>query len=165
MAHEIHLHGSRNVVANSKYANLSKQTSTGFNTLGMRHSEEAREKISKAVKGHWTDEECRQKKLEIQRSEEYRQKQSKAHHGKSLSKEHRQKISKAHLGMSYSEETRRKIGEKSKGRKHSDETRRNMSETRKGKKWFYDPNSGDTTFCHPGDCSSNYLPGRKAKTR
>lgn len=105
---------------------------------GYKHSEETRQKISKANKGK-------------QFSNEHRKKISEANKGHEISEETRRKISEANsgknnpnYGKTLSEETRRKIsenhadlsGENSPlyGKHPSEETRKKMSESKKGEK-------------------------------
>lgn len=78
--------------------------------------------------------------LGIKRTDEYRQKVSASLKGKpnsfkgrTHSEESRRKISDGHKGKTASGETRRKMSESAKGRIHSEEARRKMSEAAKGK--------------------------------
>ena len=66
-------------------------------------------------------------------SEEEKQKMSKAKKGKKNSKEHNKNISKALKGIKLSEQTRRKMSESQKGRKNSEEHNKNISKATKGK--------------------------------
>lgn len=118
------------------------------------YSEEARRKMSEAMKGNTH---CKGRKL----SDETKRKLSEAkkgkknpNYGKHLTEEHRRKISEAkkghegwkhtpeskrklseaHKGKIISEETRRKLSEAGKGRKHTEATRRKISESHKGEK-------------------------------
>ena len=67
-------------------------------------------------------------------SEEEKQKMSKAKKGKKNSKEHNKNISKALKGIKLSEQTRRKMSESQKGRKNSEEHNKNISKATKGEK-------------------------------
>jgi len=87
---------------------------TAGSTLGLKHSEETRKKISETLKGKHPSEESRQK----------------MRHPKS--EETRRKIS-LNNGM-YSEEARKKVSEALKGKHPSEEARRKMSEAHKGEK-------------------------------
>jgi group I intron endonuclease len=73
--------------------------------------------------------------LGMKHSEEAKQKISEIHKGKKLSEEHKKKIGEVHKGKIVSEETRRKIGEASRGRnvgrKHSEEARTKIGEAKK----------------------------------
>lgn len=105
------------------------------NTLGMKHSDETKDKISKALKNP---------------SIQTRIKMSIIHKGKKLSDEHKLKISKSGKGRIVSDETRDKLSEinkgkipsdkcllnaalVNKGRKHSEEARLKISDANKGK--------------------------------
>ena len=69
--HEIQLHNFHNVGVNPKFANRSKQTSTGFSTAGIPPSEETKRKISEVHKS----------RLRPPRSEETKRKLSIANKG------------------------------------------------------------------------------------
>lgn len=94
---------------------------------GRKHSREAREKMSLALKGK-------------PKSEEHKAKIGDIHRGKVISNEQREQISAALKGIPKSEEHKKKISEASMGnqrwlgRKHSEETRRKMSEAAKNRK-------------------------------
>jgi hypothetical protein len=90
--------------------NLVNMTDGGQGSLGLKISEETREKMSKAQKG-----------------------ENNPNFGKTLSEEHRQKISEGKKGSIVSEETRHKIGKKHKGKILTEETREKMSKAQKGK--------------------------------
>lgn len=102
---------------------------TGGEGFNGKHSEEAKQKISKGLKGHRHSEETKQKiragnlgkkrskktkqKMRKPMSEEAKQNMSKAQKGKTRSKKHRENISKARRtlfknGYNYSKETRKK---------------------------------------------------------
>jgi hypothetical protein len=139
-----------------------KSVQNGFNlrkharsNLGIKYSEESKQRISDAHRGVPLDEERRKRMLgkpvsketrlkisEAQRgrpraphSEETKRKLSEANRGKTLSAEHRQKLSDAHRGISkgpHTEETRRKMSEAQRGKSKppiSDEHRRKLSES------------------------------------
>lgn len=95
-------------------------------TRGVPLSEEHKDKIAIALKGHTVSlAACR--------------KMSMAKRGKSLSKEHRHKISVAHQGRKVKLETRRKLSEAGKGNtnfqghQHTPETRHKISKALKGR--------------------------------
>jgi hypothetical protein len=130
--------------------NLVNLTDGGDGVLGLKHSEEARQKISEAGKGNTRSlgkscsEEARQKISEAQKgkthSEETREKMSKAqkgennpNFGKTLSEEIRLKMSEAQKGKTRSEETREKMSKAQKGKTRSEETRQKLSEAGKGR--------------------------------
>jgi muconolactone delta-isomerase len=101
-------------------ANLCNHTNGGEGASGMRHTEEARRKMSKAAKNRPpVSDETRRKMSEALRNP---------------SEETRHKLSEAGKGRRISEETRRKLVEAGKNRPPvSDETRRRLSEAHKGK--------------------------------
>ena len=123
---------------------------TAGNSLGFKHSEVSKQKMSKANKGKIITEEARRKIGEAHKgkklSDETKQKISEAHKGKKLSNEHRRKMSEALKGENHpsygkqlSEATRRKISEALKGeqnpnfgKQRSDEVKRKVSESKKG---------------------------------
>jgi hypothetical protein len=88
------------------YINKSKPeyniSPTAGSPLGVKHSDETKEKVSKAGKG------------------------------RVFSDEHKKRISDANKGKILSDETKRRIGAKSIGRFFSEESRKKMSEKRKG---------------------------------
>jgi hypothetical protein len=77
-------------------------------------------------------------------TDEWRERQSKAHQGKELSEETKEKIRQAHLGKpktnshrigtKHSEETKEKIRQKALGRKHSEETKELLRQQNTGRK-------------------------------
>ncbi len=97
-------------------------------TVGFKHSEEVRKKISESKKG-------------LSPSEETRIKISESLKGKTHSEKARRKMSEAQkgelnhfFGKTHSEKAKRKISEAQKGKVIQDETRRKMSESKKDKK-------------------------------
>ena len=136
-----------NVVKDPQYANRAFQTSVGFDRTGSTHTEEARGKMSAALKGRTFSEGTR-KKLSAARkgkknpmlgkthSEKARKKMSAAKKGKMLSEEHRNKMSEANKGRPVSEETRKKMSAAMKGKRHPNF----------GKKWWVNE-KGETQFC------------------
>jgi len=95
---------------------------TGGRSCG-RHTNETKEKISKAIKGRVL-------------SDEHKKKIGDAHRGKVISLENIQKLREANLGKKMSEETKKKMSESQKGKKHdnglagkkqSEETKRKRS--------------------------------------
>ena len=48
---EVELHNAFDVGRNPHFANLAKQTSTGFSTAGFQHNEESKQKMAEAKKG------------------------------------------------------------------------------------------------------------------
>ena len=122
-------------------------TDGGDGALGRKHTEEAKQKISKSLKGrkqYEMTEEIRQKQSISHKgrispmkgkhqSEESRQKISGTLKGKTFSEEHKQKISEAKKGKTRSEETKQKISEAKKGKTFSEEHKQKISEAKKGK--------------------------------
>ena len=85
---------------------MYQKTGEQHHWYGKHHSEEARKKMSEALKGK--------------------------SHGP-LSEEHKAKLRESHIGVHPSEESKRKNSESHKGKKASEETRKKMSEALKGK--------------------------------
>jgi group I intron endonuclease len=103
------------------------------NTLGFKHSEESKRKMSKSRKGR-------------KHTEETKRKMSEAHKGRAFSEETRRKMSDSAKGKIVSEETRQKMSESQKGRKAwnkgipvPEEVKRRISQTLKGRP---SPNKG-----------------------
>ncbi len=115
----------------------SMNPNKGYNlTSGGGHcefSEESRNKMSDARKGHWSGENNPNYGKPL--SEEHRRKISEAKKGKHHSEESRNKISEACKGRIVSEETKRKLSELNKGKTLSEETKRKLSEAHKGGKY------------------------------
>lgn len=138
-AYEIELHNKYEVTTNTMSYNLSKQTSTGWSTLGYEMPKEAREKISKGLKGKPKTEQAkanmrkarldnplseeaiesiRQSKIGVKRPQHVIDKLVETHTGKIMSKETCEKISIAHTGKVLSEETKQKISDAKSGVNH-----------------------------------------------
>ena len=92
----------RGIVESDAWANLKPETATdgGVYIVGWNHTDEAKEKISKALRG---------KKRAP------------------LSEEHKRKLSEAGRGRKHSEETKRRRSESKKGHSVSEETRKKLS--------------------------------------
>ena len=86
--------------------------------VGQKHSEETRQRVSKALRGR-------------KMPENVRQKISQALTGKKHSEASKKKMSESTKGQRHSEETKRKIAESSKGRKHTEATKNRLSELAK----------------------------------
>jgi len=97
---------------------LRNRTNGGEGVSGLVHTDESKEKMSKASKGN---SHFKGKK----HTEESKRKNSEAHKGKILSEEHRRKVGEAFKGKILSEEHKRKISEGKKGKN-------------KDKKWWND---------------------------
>ena len=85
---------------------------TAGNSLGVKHSEQSRKRMSEAKK---------------KMTEETKDMMRQARKGKKLSEEHKAKISKGNKGRVHSEETKAKIGKANSGRIASEETRKKIS--------------------------------------
>ena len=96
-----------------KLKKLRKSLMGNKRTLGYKHSQESRQKMSKSKKGHFVSEETKKKIAEAQSGE----------------KNH-------NYGKHYSYEYKRKMSELLKGHRHSDETKKKISIARKGKASF-----------------------------
>lgn len=95
---------------------------------GKHHSDDAKRKMSLAMKGRPSPLKGKQ------HSEETRRKISESHKGKTMSEEQKRKQAEALRGQKLSEETKRKISESCKGKKkppRSEEHRRKLSEAMK----------------------------------
>jgi hypothetical protein len=104
---EIKLHNYFDVAVNKSFYNKAKQTSTGFDTTGIKLPN-----VSESNKNRIL-------------SEESRNKISQAHKGKKITEETRKNMSIAQSGRELTEETRKRISESKKN--PSDETRKIMS--------------------------------------
>jgi group I intron endonuclease len=103
----------------------------GGTSIGFRHSEKTKKKMSIMRKGKLAGKKhpFYGKKF----TEEHRKKLSETHKGKKLSVETRKKMSKFQKNKVVSEETRRKISKAHIGIRPSEETKRKMSTARKGR--------------------------------
>ena len=124
--------------------------------LGIKLSDETKQKMSEAQKGKFHSEETKLKMSEARKgkhlSEDHKRKMSESkkgeknhNFGKHLSEEIRQKLSEVqkgtHIGeknsfygKKHSDETKQKMSEAQKGKHLSEETKRKMSESKKGEK-------------------------------
>jgi group I intron endonuclease len=111
---------------------------TAGSRLGMKNSEETRQKLSKAIRGRKLSEEHKRKigeaALGRKHTEESLKKMSKVKLGKKFSEEHRRNISNGRQGIPFSEETRQKMSESQRGRKQTEETKRKVSEANRGRR-------------------------------
>ena len=131
---------------------LRNRTNGGEGVSGLVHTDESKEKMSKASKGN---SHFKGKK----HTEESKRKNSEAHKGKILSEEHRRKVGEAFKGKILSEEHKRRISEGKRGKTHTEESKIKNSEAHKGRKWWNDGcgNCKMMIEC-PGD---GWMPGRK----
>lgn len=112
-------------------------------TLGLKHSEETKKKISKINSGRIQSEETINKKRKSREgyimSEETKEKIRQSHLGIKHTKESIEKMRQVKLGKKLSEEHKRKIGEvgignkRNLGLKHTEETKEKISKAHKGK--------------------------------
>jgi group I intron endonuclease len=103
---------------------------------GLRHSEEAKRKLSEAHMGRKHGPMSEEQKAHYSAlykgrklSEETRKRMSESRLGRSISDETRKKISESHKGKVVSQETRAKFSAALTGRKHSEETKQKMRES------------------------------------
>jgi len=147
VAEEIALHNLYNVGQNKRFYNQSKQSSTGFDTSGIEHSDETKRKMSESKIGKPFNDEHKRKLSEAKKgksrkpfSDEHKRKMSEAKEGKSRkphSDETKRKMSESLKGKTCSDETKRKMSESKIGKKLSDETKRKIGESTKGRIWIY----------------------------
>ena len=95
-------------------------TAGGEGTLGKKHSEETKRKISESCKGR-------------KHTEETKQKLSKSLKNRIITEETRRKMSDCKKGIKFSDEHKRKLSEAHKGKPHSEETKQKLSKFHKGK--------------------------------
>ena len=100
---------------------LTNFTWGGEGVSGRKHSEEEKQKMSKAKKGK-------------KNSKEHNKNISKAKKGKKNSKEHNKNISKSLKGIQFSEERNKKISKSLKGIQFSEEHKQNIGESVSGEK-------------------------------
>ncbi|CAE8719770.1 unnamed protein product [Polarella glacialis] len=138
------LHLFYKVVASRYFVNRAYQTLTGFDRSGAQHSQESKDKISKARMGKMHTQDTKDKMSEARKgkpgkphSQETKDKISEARTGKTHSQETKDKMSKSRKGKTHSQETKDKISQARKGmlgKPHSQETRDKMRQAHKGKK-------------------------------
>lgn len=118
---------------------LRNKSNGGEGKSGYIHTEESKNKISKALKGK------NHPLYGISPSKEIREKMSNSLKGRIISSECREKMSKSHIGRpgtygfkgkTHTKETKEKLRQINLGRRHSEETRRKMSESKKGKNHY-----------------------------
>ena len=115
---------------------------------GGQYSDEAKAKISKALKGYvHSEESCKHMSdghkgqipwnKGLKQTDEHRKKNSESHKGIKQSEESKRKKSETLKGRKHgpmSEDTKRKLSELNSGKPRSEESRRKQSETNKGRK-------------------------------
>lgn len=111
---------------------LTNLTDGGEGASGFTHSEEAKQRMSKAHLGKILSKETRQRMSEVhmgkKHTEETKQKIGKIHKGKVISEKTKQRMSKVQKGKVTSEETKQKLRKANLGKVISEETRQKMSE-------------------------------------
>ena len=129
IAAEVSLHEFYQVHRNKLFANQVKQTTTkfsgGLGMLGLHHTEESKEKISKNSASRRPEfRKAQSQRLKgVPKTEEHRRNISKGLKGKPkppMSEETKQKLSKANSGKILSEEHRQKIAQANKGKPRTD---------------------------------------------
>lgn len=122
-----------------KYEELSKSMKGNKHTLGYKHTDEAKKKISEADKK-------RKGKIKF----------------RPRTPEEKEYLSKVHKGKKLSEETKRKLSEGKKGDKNpmkSEELRKRVSEKLKGRHWYNNGIMSIMAF----ECPKGYKLGRLTK--
>jgi len=104
------------------WKNMYNILPTAASWLGMKHSPEAKAKMSVIHKGKVIPSDVRAKMSAVRK-------------GRKFSSEHKAKISASNKGKEFSPEHKAKLSVAQKGKKHSSEARAKMSITRKGKKF------------------------------
>ena len=116
---------------NSKHPNGYNLTDGGESSIGFKHTEESRKKMSESGKKKILSPEHKQKLIDYNKnrvlSQETRDKMSKASKGRKLSDSHRESLLNANIGTKKSQETRDKISAKAKGRKIPNELKSVLS--------------------------------------
>jgi group I intron endonuclease len=106
------------------------EQAVGYPMLGRHHTEETKQRISKAQKGRPSPLKGRKGKPH---TDSTKKKMSETRKGRVLTKEHRQKLSEAGKGHKHSEETKQKMRD---AKKHiSAETRNKLSEANRRRQW------------------------------
>lgn len=105
IAFEVILHSKFNVSINQKFYNKAKQTSIGFDTTGIKYTDERRREISNLSKGRVMSEETKEKIRQSKKllSVESRYAMGKGNRGKHLSDATKQKLRDCNVGKSWSE--------------------------------------------------------------
>lgn len=101
---------------------------------GRKHTEEAKQKISEGNKGKKLTEETKNKMREAHNKLETIEFLKNINTGKKLSEETKQKLRQIHTGKKHSEETKQKISEAHKGKVVSEEIRNKIGQANTGKK-------------------------------
>jgi group I intron endonuclease len=109
---------------NTKHPNGYNLTDGGESSIGFKHSEESRKRMSESGKKKILTPEHKQKLIDYNKnrvlSQETRDKMSKSSKGRKLSDSHRAILVSVNTGTKKSQETRDKISAKAKGRKIPD---------------------------------------------
>jgi len=110
-----------------------REASTGRT---VKHSEETKQKIREASTGRKHSEETKDKLREASKnkSQEEKRRLKEVNIGRKLSEEHKHKLREASTGKKLSEEARQKIRQAKTGKKRSEETKQKLREAHTGKK-------------------------------
>ena len=148
---EIKLHNKFNVGINESFYNRAKQSSLGFDTSGIKYSDERKERIRKRMiennhfRGKKLSDEHKLKlslshmgsknhNYGLEKTAEIKKKISESNKGKVMSQEAKQKISIANTGKTRTQEIKEKISNALKGRTYTQEHCNNISAANKGRK-------------------------------
>lgn len=105
---EIFFHDIADVAINPRFYNKSKQTSSGWDTTGIVHTEEYKTKMSETLKGRVVSEETKAKMSKAQIG-------NKKGLGKKLSEEHKAKLIESNKTRVWTPEARERARERSSG--------------------------------------------------
>ena len=134
---EVTLHEFFDVARNPHFANRARQTSTGFTTFGMAHSEETKARISAGTKGRVFSDETKQLMSENNYSHTEKAKASKRGEQNPMRRPEvaaKCKGNKSRTGMTNTSESNEARRKAMTGRKVSEKTRQRMSEAAKRRK-------------------------------
>ena len=132
----------------------------GGTTLGVKCSEETKQKISKAHKGKKRSKESIQKQsvtlMGHECSEETRRKIGEANSKRVWSEESKEKLRQANIGKQLTEDQKRKIGESLKGRTPSKKNREITSQNNRNRIWS-DESKRKSSESHKGQIAYNRI--------
>lgn len=116
---------------------LYNSAPVAMSALGIKRSQETRDKIRKALVGRIVTPETRARMSEAQRRRDPATRNIAiviaARTGAKLTAEHRRKIGESNRRRTYSDATRQKMSEAMRGRKHTDQARANMAAAQLGR--------------------------------
>lgn len=141
-----------------------------FSCLGMKHSDEAKAKISESNRRRSVSEETKNKIRDAhigkRLADETKIKMSAIRKGRKFSDEHKAKISESLSGRRVSEETREKLKMARKNRVITEETKRRLSESHKGERnYFYGKKHSEKTKEKLRDAWHNATPERRGRMK